>query len=499
MMTGIAVPAKIADRAPSAAVIDMSWLARWETIFHICLSGLTLMAYSVESVPEIFWTAIAPCTLLILLTWGALELYKTDPLYLLTAGFWFRIAAAAFFGLGGLWRVLATETTLTEILTFFNPSQDEMNKAQMVVTVSICIIIAVSNLVEGSRRKATTSNLIPVEAEKWLPAFTFGCLLIGIPVLVYFTMQTLLGFEAETNGFTALGNLAYLGIFLAVYAGFRGKKMMLLLGIAGTALLVLHGAVLAIKQVMLLPLIMAAIAHLLCRPKLRNAVLWAAGIGLTYALSAPYVTYSRTEAFHRYGMLTPTLAVRLQLIDNYLAGDRGDFAAVDDYQLWLARISYLPSQAFAVASYDAGRRATSVDLALYVLVPRLLMPDKPDFLPGVDYNVAVFANGDSQSSPSLVAEGYYVGGWPGVIFWMSLYGAEIGLYSREAIRRLRAGDMLFLPVILIALQVGQGATDWIVGVILGSGVIIAFAYAASWVAHCALKYLWSETKRLAAT
>jgi hypothetical protein len=498
-MAGTAAPAEIVDRAPSAAISDMSGLGRWETILHICLSSLTLMAYSIVSVPEIFWTAIAPCTLLILLIWGALELFRTDPFYLLTAGFWFRIAAAAFFGLGGLWRVLATETTVTAVLAYFNPSQDEMQKAQTVVIVSICIIIAVSNLVEGSRRKATTSNLIPVEAEKWLPAFTCGCLLIGVPALVYFTMQTLLGFEAATNGFSEIGNLVYLGIFLAVYAGFRGKKMMLLLGIVGTVLLVLLGALLTTKQYMLLPLILAAIAHLLYRPKLRNAVLWAAGIGLVYALSAPYVAYSREEGVRRYGMLTPTLAVRLQLIDNYLAGDRGDFALSDDYQPWLARISYLTAQAFAVASYDAGRRGTSVDLAPYVLVPRLLMPDKPVFLPGVDFNVAALANGDSQSSPSLVAEGYYVGGWPGVIFWMSLYGAVIGFYSREAIRRLRAGHMVFLPVILIALQVGQNATGWIVGDLLGTGVLIVFAYTATWAAHCAVQSIWSRTKRLAAT
>jgi hypothetical protein len=117
------------------------------------------------------------------------------------------------------------------------------------------------------------------------------------------------------------------------------------------------------------------------------------------------------------------------------------------------------------------------------------------FQPGLDFNEAAMDARNSQSTPTIVAEGYYVGGWLGVIFWMSLYGAAIGLYSREAIRRLRAGHIVFLPVVLIALQVGQAADGWIIGVVLGNGVVIAFAYAASWAAQAALRYLWAGTKR----
>lgn len=430
-MTGIAVPAKIAGRAQNAA-IGASNFGRRETFLHICLSGLTLLAYGIASVPEVVWTAILPGTLLILLPWGSLELYKTDPLYLLTAGFWFRITAAVYYGLGGLFRVLASDTTMIQILSFFNPNQDEMNKAQLVGTISICIIIAVSNLVEGSRNKATSTNIIPIEAEKWLPAIVYSCLLIGVPALVYFTMQSFLEFDpenAETNGVRQIANLAYLGIFLAVYAGLRGGKTMLLIGIVGTVVLVLDGALRMTKQDMLLPLILAAIAHLLWRPNLRNAALWVATIGLTYSLFVPFISYSREEAVRRYGTPYVGLDARLELIDSYLSGDRSGVTFNDDYQPWLARITYLPAQAFAVVSYDASRPGTSLDHALYVFVPRLLMPDKPVFQPGLDFNVAAMGFRDSQSTPTIVAEGYYVGGWLGVIFWMSLYGAAIGLYT----------------------------------------------------------------------
>jgi hypothetical protein len=502
-MTGIAAPAEIAGSAPTATVGGMPNLGRWETFFHFCLSGLTLMAYSVASVPEIVWSAILPGILLILLTWGALDLCKTDPLYLLTAGFWFRITAAVYYGLGGLWRVLASDTTMIEILNFFNPSQEEMNKAQMVGTISIFIVIAVSNLVEGNRRKAISSNFIPVEAEKWIPAIVYCCILVGFPALVYFTMQSFLEFaaeanglefEAETNGVRQIANLAYLGMFLALYAGFRGRKTMLLIGIVGTALLLLDGALRMTKQDMLLPLILAAIAHLVWRPTLRNAVLWVAGLGFMFSLFAPFIAYSREQAFVRYGTQDVSLDARLDLIDSYLSGERG-MTLGDDYQPWLARITYLPAQAFAVMSYDTGRPGTSLDLAPYVFVPRLLMPDKPMFQPGLDFNEAAMDARNSQSTPTIVAEGYYVGGWLGAIFWMSLYGAAIGLYSREAIRRLRAGHIVFLPVVLIALQAGQAADGWIIGVVLGNGVVIAFAYAASWAAQAALRYLWSGTER----
>ncbi|MCI0467517.1 MAG: hypothetical protein L0Y57_11010, partial [Beijerinckiaceae bacterium] len=286
--------------------------------------------------------------------------------------------------------------------------------------------------------------------------------------------------------------------FLAVYGGLRGRTTMLAIGIAGTVLLVLDGALRMTKQDMLLPLILAATAHLLWRPKMRNAVLWVAGIGFMYALFAPFISYSREEAYRRYGTPSIDLDARLELIDSYMSGDRGGGTLGEDYQPWLARITYMSAQAFAIVSYDAGRPGTSLDLAPYVFVPRLLMPDKPVFQPGFDFNVAAMGVRNSQSTPTIVAEGYYTGGWLGVLFWMSLYGAAIGLYSREAIRRLRAGHVLFLPVVLMALQVGQAADGWLVGVVLGNGVTMAFAYAATCVAHEGLKFLWSGTKRFEA-
>jgi hypothetical protein len=500
MMTAIAGPAMIEDHAQTAAIGGMPRLGRQETILHICLFAVTLAAYSIESVPEIVWTAILPGILLILLTWGAVALYKADPLYLLTAGFWFRICAAASFGLGGLWRVLGTEATVTKVLMIsFNANQEEMDKAQLVVIASICIIIAVSNFVDGGRRKVISSGPIPVEAEKWLPASACCCFLIGIPVLAYFGIWQMEDREAITSGLGALGNLAYLGIFLAVYAGVRGNMRMLLLGIAGTVLLVLNGAVLANKTAMLGPVLMAAIAHLVRRVKLVNAAMWGVCIGLMFPLSASYVTYARQEALRSSGTLYVGLAERLRLIQNYLSGDRGVSDADPDFQSWLARISYLPYQAFAVVSYDAGRPGTSLDHALYAFVPRFLMPDKPEFHPGFDFNEALIDLRNNQTTPTLVADGYYVGGWPGVVFWMSLYGAVIGFYSREALRRLRAGHILFFPVIVMALQAGQNAADLIVDVLLGPGVIIAYAYAASCAAHYTLQYLWSGINRLTAT
>lgn len=497
-MMGIAAPAAMAGRGQTATITGASTLGRRETFYHICLSGLILTTYAVASVPEAVWTTIFPGLLLILLTWGARELYNTDPLYLLTAGFWFRITAALYYGLGGLWRVLANDSTMVTILNFFNPTEEELNKAQTVVTISICIIIAVSNRIEGRRIKATSGNIIPAELEKWLPIIVYCCLLIGIPALVYFTMQAFVEFDAEnaeTNGVRQVANLAYLGIFLAVYAGVRGNRTMLFTGIAGTVLLVLDGALRMTKQDMLLPLILAAIASLLWRPKLGNAVLWVAGIGFMYSLFAPFIAYSREESFRRYGTQNIDLDARLGLIDSYLSGDRGRSTLGDDYQPWLARITYQPAQAFAVASYDGGRPGTSLDNALYVLVPRPLMPDKPVFQPGLDFNVAALGARDSQSTPTTVAEGYYVGGWFGLVFWMSVYGALIGLYSREAIRRLRAGHIIFLPVILMALQAGQSPDGWLVGVVLGNFVIIAYAYVGSWVAHEGLRYLWSGLER----
>jgi hypothetical protein len=108
---------------PSAACPDSDAKRRLSTFVCPALR-LWLMASSLF--PEFVWTAVLPGILLILLAWGAVELFHTDPLYLVTAGFWFRLTAAVSFRLGGLWRVLATESTAIHLVSFFNPSQEEI-------------------------------------------------------------------------------------------------------------------------------------------------------------------------------------------------------------------------------------------------------------------------------------------------------------------------------------------------------------------------------------
>ena len=99
-----------------------------------------------------------------------------------------------------------------------------------------------------------------------------------------------------------------------------------------------------------------------------------------------------------------------------------------NYQGWWTRISYVNYQAFAVDAYNKGYNGDTFENNKYILIPRLLYPEKPNMNSGTKYHHLVTnklnLNNPNNTGPGIFFEAYWNGGFVYlfmVIFIFRLY------------------------------------------------------------------------------
>ena len=142
------------------------------------------------------------------------------------------------------------------------------------------------------------------------------------------------------------------------------------------------------------------------------------GVGIIFiymTVLSPIVTYGRNNI--AVGGVN-TLAGVEQIVSASVTSEASDFVhdISPGVQRGWARLNYANAQAFAVERYNLGYPGDTFSDVLWVLLPRSLFPDKPNFSHGSKFNQMVDGNPYSSSGPGIIVEGYWNGGWTGVVF-----------------------------------------------------------------------------------
>jgi hypothetical protein len=187
---------------------------------------------------------------------------------------------------------------------------------------------------------------------------------------------------------------------------------------------------------------------------------------LLYAfVLTPLITLSRLA----YGVKGFTSLSDAQSALEDFARSGSDDAAdlLPGVQSWWCRLNYANAQSFAMTAYDQGFSGDTFALGLFVFVPRLLYPDKPIMTPGVEFNVLVDGNPNSQSAPGMFAEAYWNGGWPlaGLTFlFMGAFYWAWEVYAKRKLASLRLG---YIPVIWLGLFSAIQQDAWFISGTIG--------------------------------
>lgn len=440
------------------------------------LTGLTFvyyLGYAVGFMPDIFWNFFVPASMGLACIYGALRLFQTNPAYVLTAYFWFLATCAVYYGLGGAAMSIGTETTILAILSFYNSSQAELQKAHLIIATSITIVSIVCHLIIG--RKVPYAGGEIIKTPEGLDIRTVGIVAMSIGLLcqIAFDIPYQFGLIEETSALRNLSAVVYVGIVVLSYAGFGGDRTSLAISISATAFEFLIGLLLFQKMPPIIAIVMCSVGWIMRRPKIRNAASVLAFIMISYSLLAPFSGFAREELLLTKGERQGSPAERIEIILQYIEDSTLRRAVDDEYQPWLARLSYLNAQGFAVSAYDSGRPSNALDNFIYIFVPRFIMPDKPIISDiGADFNEAVNGSRLSSTSPTILVEGYYLYGWLGVFTLMPVYGAIIGLYSRFSFAKLRDGKIALFPAIMMMMMSGMQNDNNLLTSTFGGGVII---------------------------
>lgn len=143
-----------------------------------------------------------------------------------------------------------------------------------------------------------------------------------------------------------------------------------------------------------------------------------------------------------------------------------------EYPTW-ARLCHVPSQAAALDFYDNGEGGDDLRLVPWLVVPRLLAPEKPIITQtSVDFNQKITGSDSSSTGMGVFVSGYYNAGWLGMILTAALVGWLLASTSVVAAAIVSQRGLLMMPVALLGVYMAFRIDGHVVADYLGSFVLL---------------------------
>jgi hypothetical protein len=139
----------------------------------------------------------------------------------------------------------------------------------------------------------------------------------------------------------------------------------------------------------------------------------------------------------------------------------GNNTGQDSYsQGWWYRLCYTPQQAFAMQEYDSGRPGSPWGDFAMGLVPRMLWPDKPLVTPGVNFSLLISNNPDNNNAPGVLGEGYWYGGWLGLLLVCLYTGMLLGGIDRVSKEVISCRAWIAMPLVIVGIRTSFRIDGW---------------------------------------
>jgi hypothetical protein len=402
-------------------------------------------------------------------------------------------SCALYFGLGPTMYLLGSGDLIWRVNQSYAISPEELIRTNMLNALCISIVLGTwyaALQVFSSVWKVIPDRLIdPRTAMVQLKLGAIISLSIGLPIRYLFILPAQLHLTDTTVHGLAnqLGNLTQLSIVQLCILAFRcgGIWRLMFYGVALAQLVT--SALTFAKIEVLTTLIMLTLGYYAVYPRPRTLIVGFSAILAAYLLLVPLVQYGRAHTDEFTG--GATMLNRFEIVKRY--ADEGPDDEGQRVQGWWERLSYAKYQAFAMAEYDASRPGETVELALYVPIPRAIWPDKPRITVGRDFHYLLTGFRHSQSAPGIFAEAYWNGGWLLVIIVCTYVGVVFACFTIYSLRRMALQQFFFLPVVFFGIQTGFRPDGWFASAYVGD---VLNAILIHWVLVVALSII--PTRRL---
>jgi hypothetical protein len=448
-----------------------------------------------------------PLVLGVALGFVALRLFVGRPSSAWTAYAWSLLSLMAFFCVGPLIYTWGGPGAVKYALSFLPLNERDLLQTNLLTALGMLSYFLGVRLVsfwqgprlgEGTFRFTTRPRLLAL-------AVTFLVIGAVLNIAVMYPYDLQLSNRIYPGVLINLGDTYLLGLTILVYLVAKGDKRLLV----PLALLWLPQLFVTLvsfdKYPLLLSILIPALGAYLARPRFGRLALTAVLVVLGLFFGERFALWGRIEYDRIHPQphrLLTALIARGTLAADYFAISSGvlkissaqkpvrllphlhlekpkKVLPYPGYALAWGRLNYAAEEWFAMNLYDHGRPGHTLKPALYIFIPRLLWPQKPDITEAGNRFYALATHGGKGTSLGLgiFGEGYWNQGWPGVVGLSFLTGIILGLLSILSAKWIEERAFQYLPSILIGILAGQGSlTGLFVTSVMGpAGFFAAYA------------------------
>lgn len=434
-----------------------------------------LAVYLIAPDSHLLANTVLPISLMIAMAYGSYIMTTRRVATILTPIFAFRVAILFYGGFGSLVPIFANDAELASMFSFYAFSDYDLLKYNIVILLFTCTFVVCGPVVhsfsEKIMQKAQVSRFKFVEKSN-LSMFVIGLALFGLGTVIniVFIIPFQFGFSSTTFPLALflIASSAQIGLFLMIVWSYRNRPALLPAIIGAGFVYIIIGILTFSKTDAILPLIMIVSALIYVRPNLRTLTIGALLIVFVFQALQPVTAFGRHRLAQTYGSISAPAGPteRLRIVRDYFDAPSEEYETDVNYAL--LRFSYVNVGTLVINRYDIGQPGNSYEYAFALLIPRIIWPDKPSLTEGArTLNFEATGNDQSSVTSGLAPEGYWNGGWIGVVLAGLLASIIFWPWSLYALRVQEVGAWHLFPVILVGIRAGTRFDGWFVVDVLG--------------------------------
>lgn len=407
------------------------------------------------------WLWISPAVLFVACLGTAFHLVRVDIQAVASPVFWVLLASGVYWGFGPLIFTFGNSSTITLLNNQYNVGPLELFHTNMLNSVGILALVvglAVGGRLVGKRPQVWVRRFEGLDALRVAGVLAavgltakFSLVLPRVFGLIGTQSSTLLQIEVLSKA--ALMILSYLSVTR------RGKATVWFVLLF--AIEILSASLISGKSAILEVIIAVLVGRALAVRKLSTVLKGIVVLGLLLLVLQPVVTAYRmmTDRTSGGNYATSVMETGRRMIESLSVFGLSSFQK-ESPQDWWMRLTYAPQQTFAMREYDSRRPGSPWRDVAMGLIPRVLWRDKPLINPGTNFSILFDGNPNNSNAPGVFGEGYWYGGWFGLML-VSLYaGMFLGgcdCVTKEVISR---HAWILMPLVFIGVKNGFRIDGW---------------------------------------
>ncbi len=409
----------------------------------------------------------------------AIQLVTRHPAMMWTPYAWFFVFIILFCSMGPLLYPLADRDTVQLVNSFIPVNSSELLRTNLLNAVGILAVLLgfriFWEILVRFAKKPGERSLRPMNLRRVALVFlVVGGLLRFLLILPHdFGLIPVV----LPGVLVSIGDLFLLGLMILAYLVAKGDRRLRIPFYALWIIQIVTAFLTFSKTSLFLSIILPVAGSYFGNHKSGRLVIWALICVAIFFSLENFIGYARDEVnILSNHTARATLAQRVHITVGWFLNPHANReSGGSSFGTGWARLDYATVQTFAMTRYDEGYPGHTLRDAAIIFIPRLFWPEKPVVTNmGAQFYQLVTGHRGSQLGLGIFGEGYWDGGWIGVIGLAFLTGAVFAWLSHFTEAWMRHESLEYLPSVFIGIFMASiGISALFVPAVMGGAAFFA--------------------------